>query len=126
MANVTPDNSVVWFEIPVTDMKRAKAFYDAVFLTELQEDSTGPNPMATFPVMDMKSGTSGHLYPGKPAPGGSGNTVHLAAPAPLEDSLERVKKNGGKVVSPIVSIPPGRFAYCLDPDGNSIGVFVHN
>ena len=67
MANVTPENAVVWFEIPVTDMKRGKAFYDAVFKTELQEDNTGPNPMAIFPVKDMKVGNSGHLYPGKPA-----------------------------------------------------------
>ena len=125
MANVTPDNSVVWFEIPVTDMKRAKVFYDAVFKTDLQEDSTGPNPMAVFPVNDMKKGNSGHLYPGKPASGG-GSTIHLATPAPLEDSLERLKKAGGTVVSPIVTIPPGRFAYCLDLDGNSIGLFVHN
>ena len=126
MPNVTPQNSFVWFEIPVTDMKRSKAFYDAVFLTDLQEDNTGPNPMAIFPVADMKTGNSGHLYPGKPASGGSGSTVHLAAPKPLEDSLERLKKAGGKVISDIVAIPPGRFAYCLDPDGNSIGLFVHN
>jgi len=126
MANVTPENSVVWFEIPVTDMKRAKAFYDAVFKTDLQEDNTGPNPMAVFPVADMKKGNSGHLYPGKPPSNGSGSTIHLATPAPLEDSLERLKKAGGKVVSDIATIPPGRFAYCLDPDGNSIGLFVHN
>jgi predicted enzyme related to lactoylglutathione lyase len=125
MANVTPDNSVVWFEIPVTDMKRAKSFYDAVFKTDLQEDNTGPNPMAVFPITNIGKGQSGHLYPGKPSAGG-GNTVHLAAPAPLEDALTRVKENGGRIVSDIVSIPPGRFAYCLDPDGNSIGVFVHS
>jgi hypothetical protein len=124
MANVTPDNSVVWFEIPVSDMKRAKSFYDAVLMTDLQEDNTGPNPMAIFPIKDMKVGNSGHLHPGKPAASGSGNTVHLAAPAPLEEALERLKKAGGKVVSPIVTIPPGRFAYCLDPDGNSIGLFT--
>jgi predicted enzyme related to lactoylglutathione lyase len=124
MAKVTPENSVVWFEIPVSDMKRAKSFYDAVLMTELQEDNTGPNPMAIFPIKDMQVGNSGHLYPGKPASAGSGNTVHLAAPAPLEDSLERLKKSGGKVVSPIVTIPAGRFAYCLDPDGNSIGLFT--
>jgi hypothetical protein len=117
--------SFVWFEIPVADMKRSKAFYDTVLLTDLQEDNTGPNPMAIFPVKDMKSGNSGHLYPGKPASGG-GNTIHLSAPAPLEESLERLKKVGGKVISDIVTIPPGRFAYCLDPDGNSIGLFVHN
>lgn len=124
MAKVTPDNSVVWFEIPVTDMKRSKAFYDAVLQTELLEDNTGPNPMALFPVSDMKTGTSGHLYPGKPAAGGAGNTVHLAAPAPLEDSLERLRTHGGTVVSEIVTIPAGRFAYCQDPDGNSIGLFT--
>ena len=126
MPSVTPEHSVVWFEIPVTDMKRSKAFYDTVFKTELVEDSTGPNVMAMFPVTDMKVGNSGHIYPGKPAASGTGNTVHLLAPEPLEESIERLTKNGGKVVSPIVTIPPGRFAYCLDPDGNSIGLFTRN
>ena len=125
MANITPANSAVWFEIPVTDMKRATDFYNTVCLTELKRDDTGPNPMAIFPVSDMQAGTSGHLYPGKPARG-SGSTVHLAVPAPLEDALGRVKQAGGKVVSEIVTIPPGRFAYCEDLDGNSIGLFVHS
>jgi uncharacterized protein len=69
-------------------------------------------------------GVSGHLYVGKPGAPGSGNTIHLAAPAPLEESLERVKIAGGKVLSQIVTIPAGRFAYCLDPDGNSVGFFT--
>ncbi|MEM7024510.1 MAG: VOC family protein, partial [Pseudomonadota bacterium] len=58
-----------------------------------------------------------------PAADGAGPTVHLASPDQLENALERVKEAGGKVVSDIVSIPVGRFAYCLDPDGNSIGIF---
>jgi len=126
MANVTPDNAAVWFEIPVTDMKRAKSFYDAVFKTNLQVDNTGPNPMAIFPITNMKTGNAGHLYPGKPPAAGTGNTIHLLAPEPLEDSIARLKKNGGKVVSDIVQIPPGRFAYCEDPDGNSVGLFTRN
>ena len=63
------------------------------------------------------------LIPGKPAPDGTGPTIHLACPDTLEDALERVTKAGGRVVSDPISIPAGRFAYCLDPDGNSIGVF---
>ena len=125
MANVTPDNAMVWFEIPVTDMKRAKAFYDTVLKTDLKEDNTGPNPMAMFPTADQKTGLAGHIYPGEPA-AGKGNTVHLAAPEPLEESLARVGEAGGKVLSPIVTIPAGRFAYCLDPDGNSIGLFTRS
>ena len=67
---------------------------------------------------------SGHLYPGKPAPAGTGPTVHLAVAAPIEDGLKRVADHGGQVVSPVIDIPSGRFAYCLDPDGNSFGLFV--
>ena len=37
---------------------------------------------------------------------------------------DKDKANGGEVVSPIITIPAGRFAYCLDPDGNSFGLFV--
>ena len=122
MADARPENAMVWFEIPVTDMKRAKSFYDTVLSTDLQEDNTGPNPMAVFPVKDQQTGLAGHLYPG--TPNGGGNTVHLLAPEPLEESLSRVDGAGGKVVSPIISIPAGRFAYCQDPDGNSIGLFT--
>ena len=121
---ITPENAMVWFEIPVTDMERSKRFYAAVLRASFVDDNTGPNPMAIFAIRDMQSGLSGHLYPGKPAPAGTGNTIHLAAPAPLEEALGRVGENGGKVVSGIITIPPGRFAYCTDPDGNSIGLFT--
>jgi predicted enzyme related to lactoylglutathione lyase len=124
MAKVTPDNAMVWFEIPVTDMKRSKAFYDAVLLTDLRMEEGGPNPMAMFPVTEPGTGRAGHLYPGRPAAAGAGNTIHLAAPEPLEEAVARVTENGGKVVSPIITIPAGRFAYCEDPDGNSIGLFA--
>lgn len=118
----TPEHFTVWAEIPVTDFDRAIAFYNKVFKAGLKKDESGPNPMAMFPT-STPGGVAGHLYPGKPAPEGSGPTVHLACPDKLEDALERVKEAGGHVISPPISIPAGRFAYCLDPDGNSIGVF---
>lgn len=121
-----PPHFTVWSEIPVTDMDRAIAFYDAVFKTELTIDESGPNPFAYFPVADTEAGIAGHLYPGKPAGDGTGPTVHFACPDKLEDALERVKKAGGDVVSDIIAIPSGRFAYCLDPDRNSIGIFAYN
>jgi len=122
MSNFAPQNAAVWFEIPVSDMARAKAFYGAVLDTALRDESGGPHPMAVFPAAGKES-VSGHLYPGKPAAGGSGNTIHLRSPDPLEAALDRVRDNGGKVLSDIIAIPAGRFAYCLDPDGNSIGLF---
>ncbi|WP_309082688.1 VOC family protein [Chelativorans sp.] len=122
MSPFLPAQAAVWFEIPVTDMNRARTFYGAVLQNELA-DMEGPNPMARFAARDEDS-VAGHIYPGKPAPEGTGITIHLAVAAPLEAAMERVTANGGKVVSPIIPIPAGRFVYCLDPDGNSFGLFA--
>ena len=121
MSDFVPDNAAVWFEIPVSDYDRARGFYGAVLSNTLKDERSGPNPTAVFVAKDQ-SAVAGHVYPGKPAPAGTGITIHLAV-ADLEDSLERVKANGGTVVSPIITIPAGRFAYCVDPDGNSFGLF---
>jgi uncharacterized protein len=118
-----PDNIAVWFEVPVTDLEKSRVFYETVLGVPSSRDDTGPNPLINLGGHDMK-GVSGHLYEGKPAPRGTGNTVHVAVVGTLEDALARVVPAGGEVVSPIITIPPGRFAYCLDPDGNSIGLFT--
>lgn len=120
-----PTNAMVWFEIPVTDMARAKAFYERVLDTELVDDTSGPNPMAVFPTSDPKTGLAGHLYPGQPAANG-GATVHLLVPKPLTAAVERVRQAGGEVLSEPITIPPGSFVYCKDPDGNSIGLFEYS
>ncbi|WP_428928561.1 VOC family protein [Marinibacterium sp. SX1] len=116
-----PEHFVVWAEIPTTDMAKAKAFYEVVLDTKLTEDDMGPNPIALFTPKEFGKGVAGHLYPGMPAARGTGPTVHLNAPGKLEDTLDRVRTAGGTVVSPPISIPAGRFAYCEDLDGNSVG-----
>lgn len=118
-----PEHFTVWAEIPVTDMEKSMAFYIAVTDAALEEDSTGPNPVVMFRPNDPKTGVALHLYPGKPAGDGSGPTIHLAIPGTAEEAMARVEKAGGKVVSPVIDIPPGRFFYGLDLDGNSIGLF---
>ena len=117
-----PKNAVVWAEIPVADMDRAKAFYRAVLERDLMDENDGPNPMAAFTTAS-KDGVAGHLYPGAPASRGAGSTVHFAAPGRLEATMERVSEAGGTVVGEPIRIPAGRFCYALDPDGNSIGLF---
>ncbi|MDV7397147.1 VOC family protein, partial [Arthrospira platensis SPKY1] len=42
-------NVVSWFEIPVTDMSRAIAFYEAVMGYKLNRQQMGPVEMAWFP-----------------------------------------------------------------------------
>lgn len=118
---MTPTNAIVWFEIPVRDLDKGKTFYGKVTGQTLKDEQMGPNPTAIF-AYSGNDNVSGHLYVGEPAAKGSGNTVHLAVDR-LEPALERVGEAGGEVVSPIIAIPAGRFAYCRDPDGNSFGLF---
>ena len=115
-------NTAVWFEIPVTDLDASRAFYEKVLGIAMTRSDEGPNPMVAFSSMD-DAGVSGHLYPGTPAARGSGNTIHFAVRETLEDAMARVPEAGGRVVSDIIPIPVGRFVYCEDPDGNSIGLF---
>jgi uncharacterized protein len=120
---MTPANVVCWFEIPVSNLKKSAEFYNAVLKTEMKHEIMGPNPTYVFPTATSQ-GVGGHIYEGKPPAKGSGPTVHLVSPDRLEDSMQRVTKHGGEVVSPVIDIPAGRFVYCLDPDGNSIGLFT--
>lgn len=117
-----PQNAVVWTEIPTRDLEKAIAFYSAALDYKMTIDDSGPNPMANIETRDAK-GVSGHLYPGKPATDGNGPTIHLAVPGRLEDTVAEWEKAGGKVLSDPITIPPGRFVYATDPDGNSIGLF---
>ena len=118
-----PDNFNVWMEIPVSDLDKAVSFYNEVFKTELTRVADmGPNEFAMFPAKDR--GVAGHLYPGTSAARGTGPTVHLACPDTLEETMERFARAGGEIISDPVAIPAGRFAYGIDPDGNSIGLFA--
>ena len=117
----TPDNALVWGEIPVRDLDRGMAFYSEVFGYDLKSEDAGPNPVAYLP--SGQPGIAGHLYPGEPPAPGAGPTLHLAVPDTLEAAAERCWKAGGTVKSEPIAIPMGRFQYVEAPDGNSIGLF---
>ena len=59
---------VAWTEIPVTDMKKASAFYGEVFGWNMEIISSGPNDIAVFNGAVV--GAGGHLYPGQPGESG--------------------------------------------------------
>jgi len=117
-----PPSAVVWAEIPVIDLQKAMTFYSTVFGFELKLNEMGPNPMADISYQGG-AGVSGHLYPGQPARNGEGPTVHLAVPDTVEEAIERLRSAGGETNGVVIEIPPGRFAYAIDPDGNSLGLF---
>lgn len=47
-------NMIGWFEIPVNDMDRAKAFYDTLFNINIQVQDFGGVLMGWFPFAEGK------------------------------------------------------------------------
>lgn len=114
-----PTNSAAWFEIGVKDLDKGARFYGAVLGTELMPQDMGWRPTMIF---RYDGGMSGHLYETKEA--SVPPIVHLNAEPPLEDVMERVTANGGRIDSEIFALPDGRFVYCRDPDGTRFGLFT--
>ncbi|MEM9574080.1 MAG: VOC family protein [Pseudomonadota bacterium] len=117
--------TVVWFEIPVTDIDASQKFYEAVLgikMIKTEKSDEQPNDIVWFNDPSAP-GSFGHLYPGQPGTDGNGNTVHMLSADKLEEAMVRVEEAGGQVVSPIIPIPTGRFVYITDLDGNSVGLF---
>ena len=47
------DNALTWFEIPVKDIKKAKAFYQTVFRLELNDMVIEDMKLAIFPATEV-------------------------------------------------------------------------
>ena len=119
-------NPVGWFEIPTTDMNRAKKFYEAVFEVELTPATVEQVEMAWFPSVEDGIGASGTLIKSEAlTPSHDGILIYFTAPD-IEATLARVNANGGKTLTPKTSI--GEYGYLRllrGFRGQSVGIAFH-
>ncbi|MDX1479829.1 MAG: VOC family protein [Saprospiraceae bacterium] len=116
-------NPVGWFEIPVSDMDRARRFYEAVFQCELEVTQMGPAEMAWFPWDGESIGSAGTLIKTEGyAPAMVGTVVYFTAPD-INAHLARIEANGGKTIVPKMSIGEhGWIAHFEDSEGNRVAL----
>lgn len=116
-------NPVIWFEIPVVDMARSKAFYEAVFGQELAIVDMGPRQMAMFPMEMNVPGIGGALVKEEHfVPSYAGTLVYFSV-SDITGTLSKVVANNGKELIPKTSI--GEYGFCAyfeDSEGNRIGL----
>jgi predicted enzyme related to lactoylglutathione lyase len=116
-------NPVGWFEIPVLDMERAKAFYEGLFDIELQVQEAAGNVMAFWPMKEKGSGAAGALSQGEGySPSQAGIRIYFMTDD-VEQVLSRVPRLGGRVALPKTSIGEyGFIGHFIDTEGNLVSV----
>ena len=118
------NNAVIWFEIMVQDLVRAKAFYESVFQVKLERLNSSDFEMWSFPVAMDRPGVGGALVKmdGVACGGNSGARVYFSC-ADCAVEAASVSKYGGTVYREKMSIGEyGFIALALDTEGNMIGL----
>jgi uncharacterized protein len=117
-------HAISWFEIPVTDFPRAKAFYEYVLAISIEPMVMGPTTMGFLSSDPNAIGgalvhSDEHCTPSK-----LGTIVYLNGGDDLAPMLARVERAGGSIAVPKTDIGNnfGHFAHFIDTEGNKVGL----
>ncbi len=118
------NNPVIWFEIFVQDMQRAKAFYEPVFQVKLERLENNPDiEMWAFPMAMDRAGVGGTLVKMDGAVSGGNSTRVYFSCKDCSVEAASVTQYGGKVYREKMSIGKyGFMAIIVDTEGNMIGL----
>ena len=115
------------FEIPAIEILRAVEFYREILDIDIEQMDFQGMKMGIFPYEgQMITGViiKGDGY----RPSADGVTIYLNGGDNLQIILDKVEKNGGKIVVPktLHADESGYFAMFLDTEGNRIGLHSPN
>ncbi|WP_434036274.1 VOC family protein [Formosa sp. 4Alg 33] len=115
------------FEIPATDISRAINFYKEILDIEIENLDLPGMEMGLFPYQDQM--VTGVIVKGEGSePSASGVTIFLNGGDNLQTILDKIEKNGGKIILPKTphADESGFFAIFHDTEGNRIGLHSPN
>ncbi len=122
--NINDMNSFIsLFEIPATDISRAINFYQAILGINIEKMEMPGMEMGIFPYEGQI--VTGVIMKGEDfKPSAYGVTIYLNGGDNLKTILDKVEKNGGKIIAPKTAHADesGFFALFLDTEGNKIGL----
>lgn len=111
------------FEIPATDISRAIQFYQALLDIKIEKMDVGDIQMGILPY-EGQIVTGVIIQEEGAKPSAHGVTMYLNAGENLQLMLDRVEKNGGKIIIPKTAHADesGYFAIFLDSEGNKMAL----
>lgn len=117
-------NTVVWADIPVTDMDRARRFYTKVLQAEIALMDGTDGRIALLPGDDDDSVSADLALGDEQKPSMDGTTIYLDSRGDGEGMLERAREAGGEILMPLTYMGPmvGSIGLFRDSEGNRIGV----
>jgi predicted enzyme related to lactoylglutathione lyase len=121
-------NILNWFEIPVSDLKRAIMFYETILDIKMTLRIDGETEGAFFPYNpNVVQATSGRVTgvlskSDRNSPSSNGTMVYINASPDIQLVLDKVEKAGGRIVVPRTILPFGSIAVIIDSEGNRIGL----
>ena len=121
-------NMVGWFEIPVTNMERAKKFYEAVFNISITVHELGDFIMGWFPMAPDKTGATGSLVQHSMyTPSDTHGPLIYFSCLDVAQELGRVVPAGGTVLKQKTTIGDGHgfMGLIKDSEGNRIALHSH-
>ena len=115
-------NQVVWVDVPVTDLKRATAFYSAVLGAPLETQEFGGMAFALFPTRGEDVGGCIFERAGE-SPSETGPLIYFNADQRLDEAIAAVEPHGGRIIKSRHPIGPhGHRAIVVDSEGNRIAL----
>jgi predicted enzyme related to lactoylglutathione lyase len=121
-------NVLTWFEIPVSNIDRAKTFYETIFDIQMVKRKDGNEEAVFFPFNPaIVQATSGRITgvltkTERNSPSGNGTVVYINASPSIQLVLDKVEAAGGNLVLPKTQIPAGFIAIIIDTEGNKVGL----
>lgn len=118
---MTMKKLVSWVDIPAVNFERAVKFYNTILGIELQVTDCGKEKMACFPSGEGAISFAPGFNPSK-----DGVLVSLNTENDLDNTMNIIEKNGGKIIQPKTKIQAenrGWFSLFIDSEGNKIGLY---
>ena len=113
------NGKVCYLEIPTRDVHESSSFYEKIFQWQIRKRDDG-----SISFDDGVGGVSGTWRPDWKPSKEIGVLVHIMVDD-MEETIQKVKDNGGTIVQPVGMDLPEITARFLDPSGNLFGLYQH-